>query len=557
MTRSSVLSQQPRCSRTKIARRYLCQTVLRYRTSCRWSLNKLSSAQKISRSSKVSLPKRRKREILYCQTHRGFPSCANSDHRVAHGTGTLVGDPVEYASVLKVLGGSNRSSPLMLSSLKGLIGHSECASGIMSLIKVLLMIIKSKIPKQANFSKINPAVITSAADNMTIPTSLQAWNPRYHAALINNYGASGSNASLVVAEAPSRPGSRSLPGARRKYPFWLCGLDDRALRSYSAVFRKFIERRTQFGEELSLADLSFNLSRQSNRNLRCSLLLNCRTTRELEAALLSYEHDDQKVQSTVILAERPLILCFGGQVSQTIELDRQLYDNCSMFRSHVDRCNTVCLTVGAESVFPDIFQHLPIKDPVKLQIMTFTIQYSCAKTWMECGARPVATIGHSFGELTALCISGILSLEDTLRLIIGRATVVRHSWGSEKGAMMAVEADLKDVEALLSQAQGDSRDCQPATIACYNGPRSFTLAGSSQAIDAVVDLVSNDPTYFSMRMKRLQVTNAFHSTLVEPLMDGLEASAKRLAFAEPCIPIWRATEKPFLEPFSPRFVADQ
>ena len=122
----------------------------------------------------------------------------------AHGTGTPVGDPAEYESIRQVFGGSNRPKPLIIGSVKGLVGHIECTSGMASLIKVLLMIRKGTIPPQASFDTINPAIKSSLVDKMNIPTSMQPWNTDFRAALINNNGASGSNASTVVTQAPSR-----------------------------------------------------------------------------------------------------------------------------------------------------------------------------------------------------------------------------------------------------------------------------------------------------------------------------------------------------------------
>ncbi|KAI9881753.1 MAG: hypothetical protein M1823_006536, partial [Watsoniomyces obsoletus] len=215
--------------------------------------------------------------------------------------GAPVGDPAEYESVRQVLGGTNRSSALMLGSVKGLVGHAECTSGILSLIKTLLMILKAKIPPQASFTAMNPAIKASAADHIKIPTTLQVWDARFRAALINNYGASGSNASLVITQAPTintiAPSHRSAPlsGPGRKYPFWLAGLDDRSLRAYSRALRSYIRRDPGATKELSLPQLAFNVARQSNRHLDRSLMCSCRSTDELEASLLSYENGASKL----------------------------------------------------------------------------------------------------------------------------------------------------------------------------------------------------------------------------------------------------------------------
>ncbi len=477
----------------------------------------------------------------------------------AHGTGTPVGDPAEYDSIRQVLGGSVRSRSLMLSSVKGLVGHTEAVSGLASLIKVLLMIQKGAIPPQASFDKINPAIHNSPADKMIVPTRLEPWDVDFRAALINNYGASGSNASMIVTQAP-RSDVKAAPEGRpqrsNRYPFWFCGLDDRSLRAYSSIFRQFLRNKTTPVGDLSTSNLAFNLSRQSNRSLERGLMFSCRSIDELELKLTAYSQGESTSLSTDPTTSRPLVLCFGGQNSTFVGLDRQIYENVKIFRRYLDECNSVCRSIGVGSVLPGIFQRSPIEDPVQLQTMLFAMQYSCAKTWMDCGARPVAVIGHSFGELTGLCISGVLTLIDTLKMIVGRASVIKESWGSENGAMMAVEADLDDVERLLVESNKACRDEPPAIIGCFNGPRSFTLAGSNRAIDAVAETFLEHFSFSSMRTKKLNVTNAFHSTLVEPLMESLEQRAQGLRFGEPKIPLERATEFASQGKLTPRFVAE-
>lgn len=462
----------------------------------------------------------------------------------AHGTGTPVGDPAEYDSVRKVLGGQNRSSQLILSSVKGLVGHCECTSGLVSLIKILLMINKGAIPPQASFKTLSPAIKASPTDLMRIPTSLSPWKTEFRAALINNYGASGSNASLVVVEAPNTRITRKYPVSTEmvKLPFWFCGLDHKSLRAYAAVFCSYLRSQNESGRNIHFSDLAFNLSRQSNRSLKHNLLLSCRSIDELNQSLTAYEKNGPVSASTDRPEPRPLVLCFGGQVSNFIGLNRRIYEEVKIFRKYLDQCDSLCISLGIGSIFPSIFQRTPIEDPVRLQTTLFALQYSCAKTWIDCGARPVAVVGHSFGELTSLCIAEALSPEDTLTMIAARARVIRDSWGLEKGAMMAIEADLDLVERLLNEANETYTGHEPAVIACFNGPRSFTLAGSNRAIDAVTETLSRNPTFFSMKTKKLNVTHAFHSTLVDPIMISLNAAVKDLKFKEPSINMARSTE---------------
>ncbi|KAI0114740.1 hypothetical protein F4814DRAFT_459633 [Daldinia grandis] len=475
----------------------------------------------------------------------------------AHGTGTPVGDPAEYHGLRQVLGGlaSGRDEDILLGSVKGLVGHTEAASGVVSMIKVILMIQKGMVPAQPSYTSMNPAIGATPSDKMSIPTSLQRWDTKFRAALINNYGASGSNASMILTQSPfintMITNTTSKVTTCVEYPFWLAGLDDQSLRRYSKAFRKFLNKGNYPATDSFLSNVSFNLARQSNRSLEKAAIFSACSIEELGQKLSSLERGDSNMLPITRPGPKPVVLCFGGQVSTFIGLDKALYERIAVLRKYLNNVDVAARLNGARSIFPGIFEKSPIKDTVQLQTMLFAIQYACAQCWIESRIKPVAVVGHSFGELTALAISQVLSLEDAVKLIVRRATLVRDVWGSDKGAMMAVEADLDDIEELLSESSNRVPQEKPASIACYNGPRSFTLAGSVAAIDAVVATISP-----SLRWKRLNVTNSFHCTLVDPLIEGLEQVGKTLIFRKPSIPIERASEFPNQENHTAKYVAD-
>lgn len=474
----------------------------------------------------------------------------------AHGTGTPVGDPAEYESIRQVFGGSIRSSPLPIGSVKGHIGHTECASGVIALIKVLLMIQEGAIPPQASFQTLSHHIKASPTDMMEVVTHLKDWNPDVRAALINNYGASGSNASIIVTQPLQHEGAGSSPihSANIKHPFWICALDEQSLRDYSARLQKFLQSKIVSAKKVSIANLAFNIYRQSNRSLAKGLIFCCSSVSELEDKLTAFVNGDNSVAVTAKKPSRSVVLCFGGQISTFVGLDRKIYDGVSLLRSHLDRCNSILESIGLSGIYPEIFQRTPIEDPVKLQTVLFATQYSCAKSWIDAGVKIAAVIGHSFGELTALCISGVLSLKDAIKTIAARAKIVRDSWGIDPGSMLVVEADLQDVHKLVIESSSTCKDGPQVAIACFNGPRIFTLAGASKAIDAVAESALS--SFSKMRVKKLTVANAFHSTLVEPLMSDLEQLGQSVAFNEPTIPWERATEFRTTEKLSSTFFAD-
>jgi len=340
-----------------------------------------------------------------------------------------------------------------------------------------------------------------------------------------------------------------------KYPFWLCAFDERSLRAYSARFLQCLRSTATEATKPTLANLSFQVFRQSNRSLENALIFRCSSINELEEKLSAFTNGEKSISAIPRQqALRPVVLCFGGQISTYVGLDREVFDNTKILRHYLDQCDKVFLSLGLESVYLKIFQKKAIDNIITLQVILFALQYSCAKSWIDCGVEIAAIVGHSFGEITALCISGVLLLQDTVKLIAGRARVVEENWGLDKGSMMAVETDLGDVEKLLSEL-GKHSPGDLVNIACFNGPRSFTLAGSTKAIELLREIWTNNGTFSSsMRIKKLDVTNAFHSILVEPLMSSLDNIGQELVFKGPRIPIERATKANFTGIFDRSFV---
>ncbi|THY39026.1 hypothetical protein D6C98_10155, partial [Aureobasidium pullulans] len=239
----------------------------------------------------------------------------------AHGTGTPVGDPVEYNSVREVLGSDKRTSNIALSSVKGLIGHLECTSGVVSLIKIVVIMLKGSIPPQASFKNINPAIHSSPSDHITIPTNLLPWPTVPKAALINNYGASGSNASIVVKESSVQRNSVAI-SSQQKHIFCFSALDRKSLARYIQRFCTLLDSQDSKTPN-SLQDISFNLLREFNPTLPERLIVTASSISGLDIRLRNFEQDMAHDEHTH--ASRPVILCFGGQSSTFVGLDQSIY----------------------------------------------------------------------------------------------------------------------------------------------------------------------------------------------------------------------------------------
>jgi acyl transferase domain-containing protein len=187
------------------------------------------------------------------------------------------------------------------------------------------------------------------------------------------------------------------------------------------------QRRNQ----VSLAELMFTLADRANHAFPHKLVAAVTSMNELNNKLQEGEAGKGFITT---LTNTPLILVLGGQESDFVGLSQDLYDTAVILRRHLDQCNDIALSLGYESLYPTVFQTTPAQDVVALHLGLFAVQYATAKAWLDCGLKATAVVGHSFGELTALCVSGTLSLRDAVKLIAGRAGLMQKYWGDESGS---------------------------------------------------------------------------------------------------------------------------
>ena len=461
----------------------------------------------------------------------------------AHGTGTPVGDPIEFESIRQVFGGSRRATSLHVASVKGNIGHLEGASGVAALIKTLLMMQKKTIPVQANFVSLNPKIPALEPDRMVIPSSTQKWDTDFQVACINNYGAAGSNAAMIVCEPP--PGTSTVRNLERgrgaflsKYPIFISANSAVSLMAYCGALREYCSQLTTGAlSEDRFASLAFNLAVKQNRSFSHVLTTTAANIDELSDRLAIGASGKSPFQMQIDSNKKPVVLVFGGQVSNTIGLNKELYDASNLLRSHLNRCDTLLRSFRLKGLYPEIFQTNPIEDIVQLHSILFSLQYSSSLSWIDSGLQVDAVIGHSFGQLTALCVSGSLSLEDGLKLVTGRASLMQKHWGPECGSMISLEADISTILDLISSINTDGTG-HAIEIACYNGPTSHVLVGTASSIQALQETLKDQSSVQkSIKSKKLNITHGFHSLFTEPLLPDLTKLAGALTFHEPSIPL--------------------
>ena len=452
----------------------------------------------------------------------------------AHGTGTPVGDPLEFESIKDVFGAAPRSNKLHVGSVKANIGHTEGASGVAALIKAILMVKHKTIPPQANFKTLSSKISALNPGNVVVPVTPQKWDSDKRIVCVNNYGAAGSISAMIVCQPPQDTkvaGSSNL--ALPKYPIIVSAKSPASLRAYCVALRERISNHTltRSSKQL-LADVSFALAEKQNQSFPYKLATSATTLGELDGELQSMQTVTD--MAPTVVTPKPTILAFGGQTGRFIGLSQNIYHSSYLLRMYLDHCDTIVRSLGYEGLYPGIFSAEPQENIISLHAMYFALQYSCAMAWMDCGLKIDRLVGHSFGQLTALTISGSLSLVDGLKLVCGRASLMQQKWGPESGTMMVIEEDLATVSKLTSAIQSSGHNIE---IACYNSPQSHVLVGTQRGIEAVEQYIAQSATFQKTKAKILKVTHGFHSEFTEPILPGLLDLAEGLTFKEMTIPL--------------------
>lgn len=492
-------------------------------------------------SSSITVPYSRAQTTLFRNVlQRSGLKPRHVSYVEAHGTGTQVGDPIEIASIREVLGMSQRDENLYLGSIKANVGHSETAAGVGSLMKVIAMMQHREMPPLAGFKTLNPKIPALEPDHLQISRQVLPWEVPFRAAMVNSYGAAGSNAALICCEAPRKDGNL-VNDSDMSYPIFLSAANTESLKAYAAKLGTYIQKSTKSASNtsLSLGNLAMTLyERRKHHNVRwvgTASQLNS-LTQSLDAGI------DNDIFESSTSAKKPVVLAFSGQSKQIIQLDQSWYRWFPRLRFHIDRCDEIIRGLGHPTIIPALFQSEPIDDVVLLQCGTFAMQYASAMCWIDSGLEVQAVVGHSFGELTALTVSGVLSLEDGLKLVSSRASLMKSEWGPERGTMLAVSATPEVTTKLITAVKVADRRAQDSLeIACFNGPKSQVLVGSASDIDIAETIIHQDQQFRDVQHQRVNTSHGFHSVFTEPLLEHLDAVAKTLTFNDPVLPLETCT----------------
>jgi len=450
----------------------------------------------------------------------------------AHGTGTPLGDPIEFGALSAVLGrGRDAAQPLRVGSVKTNIGHLEAAAGLAGVAKVVLSLQRGQIPPHLHFKQGNPHIDWNWP--VQVPTATTDW-PEIDGrrlAGVSSFGFSGTNAHVILEAAPAP--SLAAPPAGPLRPAHVLALSARDDAALLDLARRHEARLLQFDESIEAADLCFSAATgRSHFSHRVALVGT--SLDELQAGLAGFlagSDDPAIARGQVEGAARPQVaFLFTGQGGQYAGMGRDLYDSAPVFRAAMDACDAAArphlahLNRGLlDVIFTPAGSGSPINETVWAQPVNFAIEVSLAALWRSWGIEPVALLGHSLGEYAAACVSGLLSLEDGIKLVIARGRLT-HELPAD-GAMAAVFATEAVVREEL--ARGPSS----LTIAAYNGPEHLVISGPRNAVDAATQRLESA----GVRVKLLRVPHAAHSALIDPVLPAYRGVLETVRFHEPRI----------------------
>ncbi len=450
----------------------------------------------------------------------------------AHGTGTPLGDPVEVEAIASVLGKERSAEdPLWIGSVKSNFGHAESAAGIAGLIKAVLCLRTGEIPASLHFQRPNPQIPFDAL-NVRVAATARAWERKDGPRLagVSSFGFSGTNAHVLVEEGPAvpaQPVAEASGLAGYALPLLLSARSPSALCANAGRLADFLERP----DAPRLVDLAYSLAlTRAALDRRLTLVLPPQASRAEAAARLREVAAGRQPPGTVISAggAGKLAVLFTGQGSQRLGMGRQLYAADPTFREHLDQvCKALNPYLGGplqDVLFAaeDSSAAALLHQTAFTQPALFAIEVALYRRLEDCGVRPDRLLGHSIGELVAAHVAGVLSLEGAARLVCARGSLMQ---GCPPGGAMASIAATED-EVLAQLRPGSD-------IAGLNGPTQTVVSGEAAAVDAVM-------AHFRERgrkVTRLKVSHAFHSPLMEPMLEDFANVAATCSFHPPQIPI--------------------
>ncbi len=453
-----------------------------------------------------------------------------------HGTGTIIGDPIEIEALRRAFD-TDKKGFCRIGSVKTNFGHVDTSAGIVGFVKTVLAMKHKMIPPSLNFNTPNPK-INFADSPFVVNAELTPWvTDRYPIrAGVSSFGVGGTNAHVILEEAPQ---PEETTAGRQLKLMVLSTRSQSTMENASENLVHYLKKTP----EADLADVAFTLQK-GRKGFKVRKMAVVSDVEEAVQAFspLAEDADPDSLQARTGKAKDKLhpVFMFSGQGAQYVDMARGLYDNEPRFREEMDRCFDLFKPLMKEDLKSIIYpaakdgqdgavdeklkeaRTAAINNTAVTQPALFALEYSLAKLLESWGVKPHAMIGHSIGEYAAACLSGVFSLEDAVKIVATRGRLMQQMPG---GAMMSVTLPEAELKPLVETVPGLS-------MAAVNGPTLCVVSGPHDAVDAFEAKLTEKEITF----RRLHTSHAFHSDMMEPMLREFEAAFQGVVFGEPQIP---------------------
>ena len=430
-------------------------------------------------------------------------------HIEAHGTGTELGDPIEWEGIRRSYA-QERQNPLYITSIKTRIGHLEAAAGVAGLIKTVLAIKHGQIPAHLNLHQLSPKL--HLQDNMIVPKHCIPWPDEQRYAGISSLGFSGTNAHIIL----GKPETVNVTEEKKEYVnrhehLWVVSAKE------EGTLQRYLENYCAYGEQNSAIHFPS----------LCHQLLTQRTHFRYRAFIVAKDQpswlvalQQKRWQEGNTSANNKLGWLFTGQGCLQPNVATVLYQTIPEFAAVVEQCCIIVqnwLPFDLREILLNTPPNVDVNSTLYAQPALFVYEYSLAQWFLHLGLKPDILLGHSLGEYVAACIAGIISLHDALYLVCKRAVLISSL--PIHGGMLAINASAPDVEQFITLFND-------LVISLKNGPEQTVVSGT----DAAILACQNYCLDHSIRCKKVATSHAFHSPLMKPIVDKFAKIAAEVTY---------------------------
>ncbi len=441
-----------------------------------------------------------------------------------HGTGTPLGDPIEVRALKTVLSkGRTPEQKCWFGSVKTNIGHLEAAAGLASLIKVVLSLENDHIPPHLHLKELNP-YISLKETPFAIPTEGQPWlrgeQPRY--AGVSAFGYGGTNAHVIISEAP--PSSVAEPHSDRPLSlFTLSAKSATALAESAQRYTQWLDS----GKKAQLPDICYSVN-LGRTHFKHRLAATVESKEQLQRELAEFVQGKSIRVKTGTASNKPpkIAFLFSGQGTQYLQMAEELYRLETPFQATLDRCAKILDPQLDRPLLEILYgKDQALDQTLYTQPALFALEYALSSLWQFWGIEPQFVCGHSLGEYVAACVAGAISLETALTLVVERSRLMQHL--PLDGGMSAVFAGEEEVAEIIRPYE------DRVAIAAVNAPQKTTISGLKATLTDLEKILNAK----GIETRPLAVSHAFHSPLLEPILDRLEEIANRFSYHPPQKPL--------------------